>query len=107
MKSTRSSYRNQLFESPSYLEPVFEAWRRELFDAHEEAETPERGTRAGVWRRKWKSSSIGQCLGVIGRSLTFERKNTEMRREIWNQGLMYAIVSLIVFLVVPLFRYAV
>ena len=105
MKITRSAHRNQLFESPSYLEPVFEAWRRELFDAYEKAETPERGTRAGVWRRKW--SSIGQSLGVIGRSLTFERNNKEMKREIWNQGLMYAIVSLVVFLVVPLFRYAV
>ena len=95
MKITRSAHRNQLFESPSYLEPVFEAWRRELFDAYEKAETPERGTRAGEW------------LGVIGRSLTFERNNKEMKREIWNQGLMYAIVSLVVFLIVPLFRYAV
>ena len=95
MKITRSAHRNQLFESPSYLEPVFEAWRRELFDAYEKAETPERGTRAGEW------------LGIIGRSLTFERNNKEMKREIWNQGLMYAIVSLVVFLIVPLFRYAV
>ena len=105
MKITRSAYSNQLFGSPVYLEPVFEAWRRELFDAYEEAETPECGTRAGGWRRKW--SSIGQSLGVIGRSLTFERNNKEMRREIRNQSLMYVIVSLVVFLVVPLFRYAV
>ncbi len=103
MKITRSAYSNQLFGNPVYLEPVFEAWMRELFD--EEAETPERGTRAGVWRRKW--NSIGQSLGVIGRSLSFERNNKEMRREIWNQSLMYVIVSLVVFLVVPLFRYAV
>ena len=105
MKITRNAYSNQLFGNPVYLEPVFEAWRRELFDEYEEAETPERGTRAGVWRRKW--NSISQSLGVIGRSLTFERSNKEMRREIWNQSLMYAIVSLVVFLIVPLFRYAV
>ncbi len=95
MKITKSAYCNQLFGNPVYLEPVFEAWRKELFDAYEEVETPERGTRAGEW------------LGVIGRSLTFERNNGEMRREIWNQSLMYVIVSLVVFLVVPLFRYAV
>ena len=94
MKITKSAYCNQLFGNPVYLEPVFETWRKELFDAHEPAKTPERGTRAGEWR------------GVIGRSLTFER-NGEMRREIRNQSLMYAIVSLVVFLAVPLFRYAV
>ena len=30
-----------------------------------------------------------------------------MKREIWDQGLMYAIISLFVFLVVPFLSYAV
>jgi len=37
--------------------------------------------------------------------LTFKRSDVKMRRELWNQGLMYLIVSLLVFLALPLISY--
>ena len=102
------------FENPAFLEPVFEAWRKEIFDAERETEMRKRPITRGVSdaiRRHLGAirrhlGAIRRHLGAIRRALTFERK-AEMKREIWNQGLMYAIISLFVFLVVPFLRYAV
>jgi hypothetical protein len=33
---------------------------------------------------------------------TVKRRDKKMKRELWNQGLMYLIVSLVVFLALPL-----
>ena len=92
--------RHKQFKNPAYLEPVFEAWRKEIFDAERGTRMRKRPITRGV------SDVIRRYLGAIRRALTFERK-TEMKREIWNQGLMYAIISFFVFLVVPFLRYAV
>jgi hypothetical protein len=37
----------------------------------------------------------------IGTDNVVERSETEMKRELWNQGLMYFLVGLFVFLVAP------
>ena len=85
---------------PTYLENVFEAWRKEIFDAEHKPEVRGKRGTFGV------SAAVRRHLGAIRRALTFERSD-EMKREIRSQGLMYAIVSLFVLLVAPLIRYAV
>ncbi len=41
---------------------------------------------------------------IVESTTTPNRRDRKMKRELWNQGLMYGIVGLLVFLALPFFK---
>jgi len=56
----------------------------------------ERGKEMKVTNQKQTRAEIVPSISTV------KRRDVKMKRELWNQGLMYLIVSLVVFLALPL-----
>lgn len=54
--------------------------------------------------RKMKNDNSTHTKIVESATTTANRRDGKMKRELWNQGLMYGIVGLLVFLAMPLFK---
>ena len=52
-------------------------------------------------RRRLQPGDGQTIITQLGTDNVFDRSETEMKRELWNQGQMYLIVGLFVFLVAP------